>query len=121
MSVLAGASCAKEGTDKAMPNRTAGTIVFNDVIFINLPLCFSPTGFPLRSHSLRLQPLLDGLALIARALLDLADQFFHAALGLRQIVIGHLSPLALDLARQLFELPFHLIAIHQTCSSTSAS
>src|SRR5271170_3560892 len=121
MSWLAGASCAKEGTDKAMPNRTAGMIVFNDMIFIELPLLIFRCEFPLRIHSLRLQPLLDGLALIARALLDLADQFFHAALGLRQIVIGYLSPLALDLARQLFELPFHLIAVHSTCSSTSAS
>src|SRR5580698_11644459 len=97
MSVLAGASCAKEGTDKAMPNRTAGTIVFSDVIFI-ITLLIPAYGFPLRIHSLRLQPLLDGVALIARALLDLADQFFHAALGLGQIVIGNLSPLALDFA-----------------------
>ena len=75
-------------------------------------MVWSPsTPFKEMSDALRLEPALDRFALIARPFLDLSNQLFHAALGLRQIVVGHLSPFAFDLAGQLLELALHLIAI----------
>src|SRR5271167_3927085 len=90
-----------------MPNSAAGTISLNEY-FVSINYLW------LVVHALRLQPLLDCFAAVARTFLDFADEFFHAALGLSQIVVGDLAPFALDFARKLLELALYLIGIHKT-------
>ena len=45
-------------------------------------------------------------------LLDAADQLLAAAFGDVEIVIGQLAPLLLDLALELFPVPFHAVIVH---------
>src|SRR5215467_4035259 len=58
------------------------------------------------------EPVADRVALLANALLDLADELVHVTFGGHQIVVRHLAPLALDIAFQLVPLAFHSVLIH---------
>src|SRR5437763_7857496 len=62
------------------------------------------------------QLLLGPFLLVAVALLELAGQLVALAVDGRQVAVGQLAPLLLDLARELLPVARDLIPVHRSSS-----